>query len=88
MATEHDVKLALAAVSDQLAKHPHVTGLGIGSAHEPGDAVLLVYLDHEAAKRDTSLHATIPSSVEITRPNGAKMAVPIQVIEQDELKFE
>ena len=87
MATENDAKLALDAFSEELAKLPHVTALGIGAAPELGGAALLVYFDAEKAE-DISARSAIPSSVEITRPDGGKATVPVQVIGQDELKFE
>jgi hypothetical protein len=88
MATENDAKLALDTFSEELAKLPHVRGLGIAAAPEAGCAALVVYFGSEKLAKDMSARAAIPNSVEITRPDGCKMTVPVQVIEQDELKFE
>jgi hypothetical protein len=86
MPTEEEAKRALDAVSEQLEKLPMVTGLGIGTDSQSEGAALLVYLD--AKQKDASTMAAIPKQVEISRADGSKVAVPVQVIRQDELKFE
>ncbi|MCP3417899.1 hypothetical protein NLM16_27705 [Bradyrhizobium brasilense] len=86
MPTEDDAKVALDTVSEQLIKLPCVTGLGIGTASQSEGATLFVYLDSK--RKDPSARAAIPKKVEINRPDGSKVAVPVQLIEQDDLKFE
>jgi hypothetical protein len=86
MPTEDDAKLALEAVSEELGMLPFVTGLGIGTASQSEGATVFVYLDSK--HKDASARAAIPKKVEINRPDGSKVAVPVQLIEQDELKFE
>jgi NAD(P)H-dependent FMN reductase len=86
MATEDEAKKALDAMSEELGTHPSVTGLGIGTAGGSDGAALVVYLSRELKSACGLPH--IPEYVEINRPDGSKVTVPVQVIEQDELKFE